>query len=125
MQELYLNSNLLKCFSPLSRPFVWVVLCKQSKGVKIFLPSKISLLERRKEIKNFHCFQLINFLLLLKHILLKKGHDLLFSQLFVSKHFYEYFFLILMYVFVNLKSFYFDFGFKTFNNFLKFKGFFH
>jgi hypothetical protein len=83
------------------------------------------ILEERKDIKNFHCFQLINFLLLLKHILLKKEHDLLFFQLFVSKHFYEYFFLILMYVFVNLKPQFFDFGFKTFYNFLKFKGFFH
>jgi hypothetical protein len=42
-------------------------------------------------------------LVLLKHILLKKEHDLLVFQLFVSTHFYEYFFLILMYVFVNLK----------------------
>ncbi len=41
---------------------------------------------------------------MLKHILLKKEHDLLFFQFFVSKHFYEDFFLILMYVFVNLKS---------------------
>jgi hypothetical protein len=75
---------------------------------------------------NFHWFQLKNFyLLLLKHILLKKEHDLLVFQLFVSKHFYEYFFLILMYVFVTLKSCFFDFGFKTFKNFFKLKGFFH
>jgi hypothetical protein len=75
---------------------------------------------------NFQCFQQENFcLLLIKHILLKKEHDLLFFQLFVSKHFYEYFFLILMYVFVTLKSYFFDFGFKTFKNFFKFEGFFH
>ena len=79
-----------------------------------------------KKIMNFQCFQQENFcLLLIKHILLKKEHDLLFFQLFVSKHFYEYFFLILMYVFVTLKSRFFDFGFKTFKNFFKMKGFFH
>lgn len=50
---------------------------------------------------------------------------MLVFELFVSKHFYEYFFLILMYVFVNLKSLNPDFGFKTFRDFFKSKGFFH
>lgn len=81
--------------------------CKNlKKGSNFFT---VSIFEKKngyskKNIKNFHCFQLVNFLLLLKHILLKKEHDLLVFELFVSKHFYEYFFLILMYVFVNLKS---------------------
>jgi hypothetical protein len=74
---------------------------KQMKKPKIsfFLKSKESV----QKIKCFLCFRLVNFLVLLKHILLKKEHDLLVFQLFVSKHFYEYFFLILMYVFVTLK----------------------
>lgn len=59
--------------------------------------------ESLQKIKCFLWFRLVNFLVLLKHILLKKEHDLLVFQLFVSKHFYEYFFLILRYVFVTLK----------------------
>jgi hypothetical protein len=51
----------------------------------------------------FLAAELMNFLVCLKHILLKIKLDSLFSSLFVSKHFYEYFFLILKCVFVNLK----------------------
>ncbi len=52
---------------------------------------------------DFLIFHSIHFLVCLKHILLKIEPYLLFEQLFVSKHFYEYFFLILKCVFVNLK----------------------
>lgn len=59
--------------------------------------------QRTQKKFNFVVFQLMFLLACLKHILLKKELVLLFLQPFVSKHIYEYFFLILMYVFVTLK----------------------
>jgi hypothetical protein len=69
----------------------------------LFQSNKKRITREKEKIKYFPEFQVLKFLVYLKHILQEKELVLLFFLLFVSMHFYEYFFLILMYVFVNLK----------------------